>query len=80
MFESFIFALILIMLNIVFAFKPNPIMGVTVNLLTFFIGVSYLVTDTTLPLNSPNPIFTIFVLIVAGASMICQWYDYKKPH
>lgn len=78
--ETLIFSIVLIMLNIFFAVKPNPIMGVTVTLLTFFIGVTYLVTDTTLPLNSPNPIFTIFILILSGASLICQWYDYKKPH
>lgn len=66
------------MLNIIFGVRPHPIFGVTVSLLTFFIGVTYFVTDTTLPLNSPNPIFTIFILIIAGACMVCQISDYKK--
>lgn len=79
MLESLIVALLFIMLNIVFAIKPHPIMGVVISMLTFFVGVFYFVTDETLPLNSPNPIFTIIVLIIAGSSLICQWYDYKKP-
>lgn len=77
--ETLIFALILIVLNILFSIKPHPIMGLVVSFLTFFISVTYFVTDTTLPLNSPNPMFTIFVCIIAGSSLICQWYDYKKP-
>lgn len=80
MFESLIFALVLIMLNILFGVKPHPIFGVVISLLTFFISVTYFVTDATLPLNSPNPIFTIVICIIAGTSLICQWYDYKKPH
>lgn len=80
MYETLIIALFLIMLNIIFAIKPHPIMGVTVNILTFFIAVTYFITDTSLPLNYPNPIFTIFLLIISGSSLICQWYDYKKPH
>lgn len=79
MLESLIFAIILIVLNILFAIKPHPIMGIVVSILTFFIGVTYFITDETLPLNSPNPIFTIFVLIIAGSCLICQWYDFKKP-
>lgn len=80
MFETLIVALFLIMLNIIFGVKPHPILGIVVSILTFFVGVTYFVTDTTLPLNSPNPIFTIMILIIAGSSLICQWYDYKKPH
>ena len=78
MLETLVFALILIMLNIIFAIKPHPIMGVVVSILTFFISVTYFVTDTDLPLNNPNPIFTIFVCIIAGSCLLCQWYDYKK--
>lgn len=80
MLETLIFALILIMLNILFGVKPHPIFGVVISFLTFFISVTYFITDATLPVNSPNPIFTIFICIIAGANLICQWYDYKKPH
>lgn len=78
--ETLIVALILIVLNIVFSIKPHPIMGIVISTLTFFVGVFYFVTDETLPMNSPNPIFTIMVLLIAGSSLICQWYDYKKLH
>lgn len=80
MYETFIFALFLTVLNIFFGIKPHPIFGIGISFLTFFIGVVYFITDTTIPLNSPNPIFTIIVLFIAGLSSICQWYDYRKPH
>lgn len=80
MFETLIFALLLIMLNIIFGIKPHPIFGIVISLLTFFVSVTYFISDTTLPLNSPNPIFTIIICLIAGTSLICQWYDYKKPH
>lgn len=76
----FIITILLLIASIYFAIKPHPIMGVVINIMIFFIGVAYLVTDSTLPLNFPNPIFTIIVLIIAGSSLICQWYDYKRPH
>jgi len=78
MFETLIFAIILIMLNVFFGIKPHPIFGVIINTLTFYVGVTYFVADTTLPLNSPNPVFTIVLLLIAGASFICQIYDYQK--
>lgn len=78
MYESLIFALLLIMLNIIFGIKPHPIFGGIVAFMTFFISVTYFVTDTTLPLNTPNPMFTIFVLIIAGANAVCQIKDYRK--
>jgi len=79
LYETMILAVILIMLNIIFGIKPHPIFGVVISLLTFFVGVTYFVTDATLPLNSPNPVFTIIILLIAGTSLICQLYDYKKP-
>lgn len=80
MFESLIVALFLIILNIIFGIKPHPIFGVVISILTFFVSVTYFVTDSTLPLNYPNPVFTIIISLIAGTSLICQWYDYKKPH
>lgn len=80
MYETLIIALFFILLNIIFGIRPHPIFGVTISLLTFFIGVFYFVTDSTLPMNYPNPIFTIVVLIIAGSCLLCQVYDYKKPH
>ena len=80
MYESLIIALFLTMLNIVFIFKPHPIAGVVISVITFFVGVFYFVTDTTLPMNTPNPVFTIIILLISGTTLICQWYDYKKPH
>ena len=77
--ENLIMAIILLMLNLVFGIKPHPIFGVFISILTFFVGVTYFISDATLPLNSPNPVFTIFILLIAGLSLICQWYDYKKP-
>jgi len=79
MYETLIIALFLIMLNIIFGIKPHPIFGVVISILTFFIAVTYFIVDTTLPLNNPNPVFTIMVCLIAGTSLICQWYDYKKP-
>jgi len=79
MYETLIIALFLIMLNIIFGIKPHPIFGVVISILTFFVSVTYFVTDATLPLNSSNPVFTIIVCLIAGTSLICQWYDYKKP-
>lgn len=78
-YETLIVALFLIMLNIVFIFRPHPIAGVVISILTFFLSVTYFVIDTDLPLNSPNPVFTIIVCLIAGTCLICQWYDYKKP-
>lgn len=80
MLETLIIAIFLIMLNVLFGLKPHPIFGVVISFLTFFVSVTYFVTDATLPLNYPNPIFTIMVCLIAGTSLICQWYDYKKPH
>lgn len=77
--ETLIVAIILIVLNIIFSIRPHPIMGVVISTITFFIGIFYFVTDETLPMNSPNPIFTIFVCIIAGSCLLCQYYDYKKP-
>lgn len=80
MFETLIFAILIIALNILFAIKPHPIMGIGISFLTFFLCVFYFISDTTLPMNTPNPIFTIFMLFIAGFNSVCQWYDYKKPH
>lgn len=79
MYETLIIALFLIMLNIIFGIRPHPIFGVVISVLTFFVSVTYFVTDSNLPLNYPNPVFTIIICLIAGASLICQWYDYKKP-
>lgn len=79
MFETLVIALFLIMLNIVFGIKPHPIFGVVISILTFFVSVTYFVTDASLPLNSPNPVFTVIVCLIAGTNLICQWYDFKKP-
>lgn len=78
MFETLIIALFLIMLNIIFGIRPHPIFGVVISILTFFVSVTYFVIDVTLPLNYPNPVFTIIVCLIAGTSLICQWYDFKK--
>lgn len=77
--ETLIIALLLIFLNIIFGIKPHPIFGVVVSILTFFVSMFYFVTDSTLPLNSPNPIFTIVVCLIAGSCLLCQLYDFKKP-
>jgi len=78
MYENLIIAIVFIMLNLIFGIKPHPIFGVVISIITFYVGVTYFVYDATLPLNSPNPVFTIIVLLIAGISLICQWYDYKK--
>lgn len=78
MYETLIIALLLIMLNIIFGIKPHPIFGGLIAFLTFYVGAVYFVTDTTLPLNYPNPIFTIIVLFIAGGNAICQVMDYRK--
>jgi hypothetical protein len=80
MYETLIIALFLIILNIIFGLKPHPIFGISIAMLTFFVGVFYFVTDTTLPMNYPNPIFTIIVLFIAGLNAICQVMDYRKPY
>lgn len=79
MYENLIVALFLIMLNIIFGIRPHPIFGLMISFITFLIGVTYFVTDTTLPMNNPNPIFTIVILIIAGGCAVCQIKDYQKP-
>lgn len=79
LYETMILAVILIMLNLIFGIKPHPIFGIVISMITFYVGVTYFVSDATLPLNSPNPVFTIIVLLIAGTSAICQIQDYRKP-
>lgn len=79
MYESLIFALILIFLNLILTYKPMPILGLVVGLITFSVGVGYFINDTTLPFNSPNPIFSIFVMLMILPNFYTQYIDIKKP-
>ena len=78
MYESLLFALILIFLNIIITIKPMPLLGLVIGLFTILVGILFFVSDTTLPVNSPSPYFTLLVLLIASVNLYSQSVDIRK--
>lgn len=78
MYESLLFALILIFLNIIITIKPMPLLGLTIGLFTILIGILSFIPDTTLPVNSPTPYFTLLILLIASINLYSQSVDIRK--
>ena len=79
MFETLLFALILIFLNLILIFKRVPLLGLFVGGFTLLISLRYFINDTTLPVNTVNaPFFTIFVCGFAGLQLIAQAIEIRK--
>jgi uncharacterized membrane protein YczE len=78
MYESLLFALILIFLNLILTFKPMPLLGLLTGLFTILIGVTYFISDTTLPINTPTPYFTIFIILFGVVNLYSQSVDIRR--
>jgi hypothetical protein len=78
MFETLIVILVLIFLNIIVTIKPMPILGLVIGLFTIVISLTYFITDSTLPLNSPTPYFTLFILLISCVNLYSQSVDIRK--
>lgn len=78
MYESLIFAIILMFFNFILIVKPIPILGLLIGLFTIFLGVISFIPDSTLPLNSPTPYFTLLVLLFACVNLYSQSVDVRK--
>lgn len=78
MYESLLFALILIFLNIIIIVKPMPLLGLTIGLFTILLCILFYISDATLPMNNPTPWFTLLLLLIASINLYSQSVDIRK--
>ena len=55
---TFIFYIILLFINLLFIFRPTPIVAFPIALFSFYIGATQFLTDTDIP---SNPYATVFL-------------------
>lgn len=73
--EVVLIAVVLLAINILFAYRPIPIMGFPVTLFTIYLYATQLIYDVSLPYN---PYFSIFSIFVAVASLILNASELKN--
>jgi hypothetical protein len=64
---NFIFALILLIINLVMCYKKIPIIGVPISILTWFLCAFIFIGDSNIP---ANPYFTLLLGLIATGSII----------
>lgn len=75
MLETFIVAVLLIFLNLFFAIKRLPVIGIPIAILTIYISATKFLIDTTIPVN---PLFTILVVLFAIGNIFANALDMNK--
>lgn len=74
MLENLILAIILTIICLVMCWKPVPIAGIPISILTVFICMTVFLFDDTLP---ANPYFTVLIAIIAVSAMIVNGLKVK---
>lgn len=75
MFETFILAVILMIICLLMCWKPVPIVGIPIALVTLFLSMSVFFQDETLP---ANPYFTLIIAVVAIGSILVNALKYNS--
>lgn len=78
MYETLVFGMFLIILNLILILKRIPLFGFTLGLFTLIIVATSFVSDTTLPVNTPTPYFALLIALVSGFDIIAQFLDFNK--
>ena len=67
MFETLIFALILLIVNLLLIYRPIPILAFPVELFTLYLYTTQFLTDSSLPMQ---PFFTLFLMLINVSGLI----------
>jgi hypothetical protein len=78
MYESLMFAIILLFFNFILMVKPMPILGIFIGLFTILICLISFLSDSTLPINYPTPYFTLLILMFSAINLYSQSVDIRK--
>jgi len=74
MIETLIFAIILLVLNVVLTYKPIPIMGFPLGIFSLFIYITVFLNDASLPVQ---PFFTMFLMLLAVTQLLANAFEFR---
>ena len=74
-FRTLIFALSLLVINLILIYKPIPILAFPVMLFTLYIYITQFLNDFSLPIQ---PFFTIFLCLINVSGLIINAFSLKE--
>ena len=75
MLETLIFALILLIVNLLLIYRPVPILAFPVELFTLYLYATQFLGDSTLPMQ---PFFTFFLILINVCGLIVNAFDVRS--
>ena len=75
MFETLIFALLLLIVNLILIFRPLPVLAFPVELFTLYLYTTQFLGDSTLPMQ---PYFTMFLILINVSGLVTNALSLKE--
>ena len=75
MFETLIFALLLLIVNLILIFRPMPVLAFPVEIFTLYLYTTQLLGDSSLPMQ---PYFTLFLILINVSGLVTNALSIKE--
>jgi len=73
--ESFIVAVLLLFINLIFVIRPLPLLAIPIGIFTVYMVSQVFMSDITLPVQ---PFFSFFLLMIASICVLANGLSLKE--